>query len=844
MMKKALLILVLLSVASGVPSISTSALPEGRVGSLYMATIDGSCQKPCTFVVSGLPYGLIYYQPSSQPSLVITGVPQYGYNGYVKVKLIEEGSVERAQKELPLSIAPKLLALSSQPPPIVPGREYEHELMAQGGKEPYSWSLLLGELPSGITLGSSGTISGVASTESETGVYSCLFEVRDSGGDAAHLFTTFYVSYPKEHFAGAPGLQEILSSWQVLSVLILLLSGALIAMAVMLGKAFSIPILASWGNVETSQFFVTAFIVIGIIGILTTLDGIVVSLLAGTPYEIAPGENIALSIQAYGKAYLNTLINKTNKFASLAFDSNFEAARRAYKRDSIFCSNLLNFIPCFQFSASYAKDAYRELDIDYYSYVINEFSNILTSLLAQKYFLDFAVEIGPLLLFMGIVMRSFFATRSLGGTFMALGIGLFYIFPLMYIVDEATLSMTYYGPDSIKSSAPCPPPCSTPLPVAVRVTGGYNVSIFGSAELENALGPESASALINGYSAVLDVGSSRYYSCEKLSTTAEAYCPQPCRYIPYPINDDTCMAPKVQEACYALREECKIMLLDITYATANQCPLKCKVRAPMKSDCSPCIYGSSNTPLPAYCRYIHADGSFVVPACEQYSSFSCPKNVQNPFKSCMYIFTIPDTDCTKQCGSCPPWYRITGLEEKPASGSITQSIKQACIKCPDECRVSPNSESAISELCNIQSCLDCPEQCRIRAKEGWLDAEECEAEACKACPLECKSFSPPDEPCSGCLVADERELYYPPVQLECASLCSGRSKETEARIESFLAMGQEGTYGKPELKTIGNLMIVAFLLPLFNVFITLLFVKSLSEFFGGDIELPGLQRVL
>ncbi|MEM4367376.1 MAG: Ig domain-containing protein [Candidatus Anstonellales archaeon] len=846
-MKKALLLLLLFAAAFAAPSITTSTLPEGKVGSLYSATVQGSCEKPCFFIVSGLPYGLVYYQPGPVPnSLVITGVPQYGYEGEVKVKLVENLSVDRAEKSLTLVIVPPLFADSPPPSVIIPGQEYKYQLMATGGRGSYSWDVVSCNLPSGITLDSSGLVSGIASDSNPVGTYPCLFEVTDSDGDSAHFYTTFYVSYPKGHFKEASGLQEILTSWQVLSILILMLTGALIAVAIMLGKAFSIPTLASWGNVEITQFFVTVFIVIGMIGILTTLDAIVVSLLAGTPYKIDEGGNATLSIQKYGHNYIDKLINNTNKFASLAFESNFESAKKAYKRETIYCTNLINAIPCFQFSASYAKDAYRELDIEYYSYVVGEFSNILTSLLAQKYFLDFAIEIGPLLLFMGIVMRSFFATRSLGGTLMALGLGLFYIYPLMYIVDMATLSMTFYGPDSIASTSSCPAPCSTPLPVAVRVTGNYNVSIFGSAKLEEALGPSASSNLTRGVLQWLDVGSSRYYSCKNLSFSGKVLCPDQCRYLPYPIKDDSCMAPEVQEACYGLREECKVNLLDMTYASTGQCPISCKVHAPMKNDCSECIYekGSYSKVLPSYCRYAYKNGTSVVPACDTDYKSQCSFNFNNPFKSCMYIFPMPNTDCNKACSTCPEWYRITGLEEKPLSGSITQQIKESCVSCPDECRVSPNGETLSSDLCNIPSCNECPEQCRIRANEGWLDEDECDSDACKQCPLECKSFKPPDEPCSGCLVADEREIYYPPIQLECPSLCSGSSKETEAKVESFLARGEEGTYGKPELKTLGNLMIMAFLLPLFNVFITLLFVKALSEFFGGDIELPGLQKVL
>jgi hypothetical protein len=38
-------------------------------------------------------------------------------------------------------------------------------------------------------------------------------------------------------------------------------------------------------------------------------------------------------------------------------------------------------------------------------------------------------------------------------------------------------------------------------------------------------------------------------------------------------------------------------------------------------------------------------------------------------------------------------------------------------------------------------------------------------------------------------------------------------------------------------------MIPAYLLPLFNIVATLVFIKGLSGLIGGDIEIPGISKI-
>jgi hypothetical protein len=71
----------------------------------------------------------------------------------------------------PLSIATKSL------PPATAGTAYASPLSAAGGKAPYNWSLASGTLPTGITVGSSGSLAG---TTTQTGQFTFTVQVTDS----------------------------------------------------------------------------------------------------------------------------------------------------------------------------------------------------------------------------------------------------------------------------------------------------------------------------------------------------------------------------------------------------------------------------------------------------------------------------------------------------------------------------------------------------------------------------------------------------------------------------------------------------------------------------------------
>jgi hypothetical protein len=77
-----------------------------------------------------------------------------------------------------------LEALVEELPPAEIGEYYQGFLNAAGGRRPYSWSLVAGELPRGLEFESKGRISGIPAG---TGTFTLGFAVQDSTGQEAHV---------------------------------------------------------------------------------------------------------------------------------------------------------------------------------------------------------------------------------------------------------------------------------------------------------------------------------------------------------------------------------------------------------------------------------------------------------------------------------------------------------------------------------------------------------------------------------------------------------------------------------------------------------------------------------
>jgi hypothetical protein len=162
-------------------------LPNGNVGTSYSASLfsrGAVGDKPVEYrIVAGrLPAGLSMTRSFGVASALITGTPTtIGISAFTVEARDEAGNT--ATKAFSITIEPPLpLVITNLSDELAPGTvsvAYQLQLFANGGVRPYSWSLTAGQLPPGLSLSSSGRISGTPST---AGTFAFTALVRDQAG--------------------------------------------------------------------------------------------------------------------------------------------------------------------------------------------------------------------------------------------------------------------------------------------------------------------------------------------------------------------------------------------------------------------------------------------------------------------------------------------------------------------------------------------------------------------------------------------------------------------------------------------------------------------------------------
>jgi hypothetical protein len=171
-----------ITVAPNVLSITTTALPNGTVGTPYsqaLAATGGTGADSWQLTSGTLPGGLTLNASTG----VISGTPtaQLSANSALTFKVTDSGSPQQtATASLTLTMVPVTLTIStSSLANGVVGTAYSQTLAANGGTGADSWQITAGTLPAGLTLNAStGQISG---TPTAGGSPTLTFQVSDAG---------------------------------------------------------------------------------------------------------------------------------------------------------------------------------------------------------------------------------------------------------------------------------------------------------------------------------------------------------------------------------------------------------------------------------------------------------------------------------------------------------------------------------------------------------------------------------------------------------------------------------------------------------------------------------------
>lgn len=704
---------------------------------------------------------------------------------------------------------------------------------------------------------------------------------------------------------------EILSSWQLLSVMALVISVILVAIAYMIGIGFEMPGMRAWAGTELVQIIANAILILVLLGCIIFVDTIISVIVEDSGLNIPECTDPTQScLKAVTLDYLRDYVESSKEGALSILKNNMDAMGWANRRYGIYCTPAILPFPCLQAGFSTTVVAHNIMDTDMYAILFEYYTNLLASMEAQKFFVtEISFGMGPLILAAGIVGRSFFFTRKLGGLLIAIAIGIMFFFPAMYIFDWITLDMALAGDKAIEDQArSCPSECALLPPLAwiegtdlvlVEMQDVYAEFSTADAATAAAIIDGSLASATNSYGSVVK---SCYYG-------NYGKCPSVCRELPYPTAVPDCMnsSSNAEFYCNALPEQCKVVRLVeeeaemdpseyvlpppvdpedepfycttkceflcmgisnvsgkcLDYCTAggpapctptpppvtekkpDLCPASCKVIPPLKSDCrsGDCIGSRADcrvwqykgTDLTWYPQPPKDVGNYG--AC--IDAKDCPVSL-NANESCAYV--IPATGlCDGLCTGCPDHCRVDGADTTKMDSDCLSggALSSACSQCPESCKINKTQITAKDPPSGV--CTGCPPERRLIGSSlptnytnGSCSVENCPKDYRVAIPRSA---------CEGCLFTEESDIYEPKVQTKCSDVCAPPKNVPAKKAGEYTKIGGEGLVGRVEIQNVAKLIIPAYLLPLFNIVATLVFIKELSTILGGDIEIPGISKV-
>jgi large repetitive protein len=183
-------IAVTVTAASG-PSVTTSSLPAGTVGTAYsqaLAASGGTSPYSWSVTAGSLPAGLTLSTAGT-----ISGTPTAAATSNFTVQ-VRDNAAQTGTRALSIVVnaAPATVSITTASlPGGTVGTAYSQALAASGGTAPYTWSVTTGSLPSGLTLSSAGVISG---TPTAAATANFTVQARDSAARTATRALSIVVS--------------------------------------------------------------------------------------------------------------------------------------------------------------------------------------------------------------------------------------------------------------------------------------------------------------------------------------------------------------------------------------------------------------------------------------------------------------------------------------------------------------------------------------------------------------------------------------------------------------------------------------------------------------------------
>ena len=177
-----------------------NTLPNGAPGVVYDERILAfGGDRPYTYsrIGGSLPPGLTLTSAG-----YLQGTPTTGGRYQFDVRAVDANSCSGSRSyTLIVGLCPAIVANPEMLPPATAGVPYRYSVTASGGVEPYHFNVVSGRLPRGLTMDSSGRVTG---TPTEHGDFDFLLRARDAHSCTDYVSSTITVICPDVRVGGPP----------------------------------------------------------------------------------------------------------------------------------------------------------------------------------------------------------------------------------------------------------------------------------------------------------------------------------------------------------------------------------------------------------------------------------------------------------------------------------------------------------------------------------------------------------------------------------------------------------------------------------------------------------------